>query len=79
MEEQRMTTFKWDRLRSNEDYQVLRNAGLVPEQDAVVGWVVKIDGQWVARSASGTVRADFETIDEAKDFLITMINAGANE
>ena len=71
--------FKWDRLRSNEDYQVLRNAGLVPEQDAVVGWVVKIDGQWVARSVSGTVRADFETIDEAKDFLITMINAGANE
>jgi hypothetical protein len=68
-----MTTFKWDRLRSNEDYQVLRNA------DVISGWVVKIDGQWVARSASGTVRADFETIDEAKDFLITMINAGANE
>jgi hypothetical protein len=73
MEEQRMTTFKWDRLRSNEDYQVLRNA------DVISGWVVKIDGQWVARSASGTVRADFETIDEAKDFLITMINSGANE
>jgi len=68
-----MTTFRWDRLRSNEDYQVLRNA------DVISGWVVKIDGQWVARSASGTVRADFETIDEAKDFLITMINAGANE
>lgn len=68
-----MTTFKWDRLRSNEDYQVLRNA------DVISGWVVKIDGQWVARSASGTVRADFETIDEAKDFLTTMINAGANE
>ena len=68
-----MTTFEWDRLRSNEDYQVLRNA------DVISGWVVKIDGQWVARSASGTVRADFETIDEAKDFLITMINAGANE
>jgi hypothetical protein len=68
-----MTTFKWDRLRSNEDYQVLRNA------DVISGWVVKIDGQWVARSASGTVRADFETIDEAKDFLITMINSGANE
>lgn len=65
--------FKWDRLRSNEDYQVLRNA------DVISGWVVKIDGQWVARSASGTVRADFETIDEAKDFLTTMINLGANE
>ena len=71
--------FKWDTMVSNEDYQVLRNAGLVAEQDVVVGWVVKIDGQWVARSASGTVRADFETIDEAKDFLITMINAGAKE
>jgi hypothetical protein len=68
-----MTTFKWDRLRSNEDYQVLRNA------DVISGWVVKIDGQWVARSVSGTVRADFETINEAKDFLITMITAGANE
>ena len=68
-----MTTFRWDRLRSNEDYQVLRNA------DVISGWVVKIDGQWVARSASGTVRADFETIDEAKDFLTTMITAGANE
>jgi len=65
--------FKWDRLRSNEDYQVLWHVGVIS------GWVVKIDGQWVARSASGTVRADFETIDEAKDFLITMINAGANE
>jgi hypothetical protein len=74
-----MTTFKWDRLRSNEDYQVLRHAGRVDEEDVVVGWVVKIDGEWVARSASGTVRADFETIDEAKDFLITMINSGANE
>jgi hypothetical protein len=71
--------FKWDTMVSNEDYQVLRNAGLVAEQDVVVGWVVKIDGQWVARSASGTVRADFETIDEAKDFLITMINSGAKE
>jgi hypothetical protein len=69
--------FKWDTrassMVSNEDYQVLRHAYVV------VGWVVKIDGEWVARNASGTVRADFETIDEAKDFLITMINAGANE
>jgi len=65
--------FKWGTMVSNEDYQVLRHAYVV------VGWVVKIDGEWVARNASGTVRADFETIDEAKDFLITMINAGANE
>jgi hypothetical protein len=62
---------KWDRLKSNEDYQVLRR------ENTVLGWVVKIDGRWIARREDGTVRADFDTIEEARDFLQTIV--GANE
>ena len=71
--EERIMKASWTALSSNEDYQVLRNV------DVVVGWVVKIDGQWVARSASGTVRADFDTIEEAKDFLTTIIHLGEHD
>lgn len=64
----------WTALSSNEDYQVLRNA------DVVVGWVVKIDGQWVARTADASVRAaDFDTIEDAKDFLTTIIHLGERD
>jgi hypothetical protein len=43
--------------------------------ERVHGWVVKIDGKWVARNESATIRAEFDTIDEAKDFLKTMLGA----
>lgn len=64
----------WTTLSSNEDYQVLRNA------DMVVGWVVNIDGQWIARTADASVRAaDFDTIEDAKDFLTTIIHLGERD
>lgn len=64
---------KWTTLSSNKDYQVLRNV------DVVIGWVVLIEDQWVARSADGTVRADFDTIEEAKDFLTTIVHLGERD
>ena len=64
----------WTALSSNEDYQVLRNV------DVVVGWVVKIDGQWIARTADASVRAaDFDTIEDAKNFLTTIIHLGERD
>lgn len=60
----------WTPLRSNKDYIVLRNV------DVIRGWIVKIGDQWIARSADGTVRAEFDTIDEAKNFLTVMVSTG---
>lgn len=46
----------------------------------IAAWVVHIkesrSGEWVARSADASIRVEFDTRDEAKDFLTTMINAG---
>lgn len=65
---------KWDHLKSNKDYQVLRTGNVV------VGWVVQIDDKWVARTADASVRAaDFDTIEEAKDFLTTIIHLGEHD
>lgn len=63
----------WTPLRSNKDYIVLRNV------DVIIGWIVKIGDQWVARSADGTVRAEFDDLDEAKNFLTVMVSAGVND
>ncbi len=60
---------KWGKLRSNDAYKTA-HAG-----DRVVGWVVLIDDKWIARNAEGTIRADFDTMQEAQDFLSTMLNA----
>jgi hypothetical protein len=59
---------QWMPLSSHADYEVLMDT-------RVRGWVVKIDGKWVARDETATIRAEFTTIDEAKDFLKTMLGA----
>ena len=65
---------EWGKLHSTENYKVAQEGGRIH------GWVVLIDGKWIARTADATIRADFETIDEAKDFLTTILNSkGANE
>ena len=65
---------KWGKLRSNDNYKTA-HAGPI-----VAGWVVLIDAKWIARSADGSIRADFDTMEEAQDFLTTMLNVqGATE
>jgi hypothetical protein len=39
------------------------------------GWVVCIDGKWVARTPEG-LRADFDSKDEALSFLTLLVSAG---
>ena len=64
---------KWGRLHGNEYYKTLHRGG------TVIGWVVKIDDKWIARNAQGTVRADFDTMDEAQQFLTVMVSAGEKD
>lgn len=37
------------------------------------GWLLMLDGVWIARSEDGTVRAEFDNIDEAKEFLWAIV------
>jgi len=39
------------------------------------GWVLCIDGKWVARTSQG-LRADFDSKDEALSFLTLLVSAG---
>ena len=61
---------KWGRMHRNEHYKTLHRG------NEVVGWVVKIDHKWIARKADGTVRAEFDTMKEAQQFLTLMVSAG---
>lgn len=38
------------------------------------GWLLILDGKFVARNENGTVRAEFDTYDEAKEFLWAIVN-----
>lgn len=41
----------------------------------IKGWLLRLDDDlWVARSEDGSVRAEFDNIDEAKDFLWAIVN-----
>lgn len=61
---------KWGRLHSNENYRTLHRGS------EVIGWVVMINLKWIARTADGTVRAEFDTMEEAQQFLTLMVSAG---
>jgi len=39
------------------------------------GWVMRIDGKWVARTPEG-LRADFDSRNEAISFLTLLVSAG---
>ena len=45
----------------------------------VVGWVVMIDDKWIARLADGSVRAEFDTMEEAQQFLTVIVSANTGE
>lgn len=68
-----MTDLKWGKMHSNECYRTLHRA------DVVVGWVVMINDAWIARSADGSIRAAFDTMDEAQQFLTVMVSAGESD
>jgi hypothetical protein len=59
---------RWEKLQSQEAYEIFMDSN-------VHAWVVMIDGTWLARTADGSIRAEFDTIDEAKDFIQTMLGA----
>jgi hypothetical protein len=60
---------EWGRLHSTENYKVAQ------EGSRVRGWVVLIDGKWIARNDTGTIRADFDTMEEAQNFLTLLLKA----
>lgn len=64
-----MTEITWGKLHSSENYKVAQEGGKVH------GWLVLIDGTWIARTPDGTIRAEFDTMQEAQDFLTTILNA----
>ena len=59
---------RWSNLSSNMNYEVYLDS-------TVHAWVVKIDDKWVARTVDNTIRAEFDTIEEGKDFIQTMLGA----
>lgn len=59
---------EWSRLHS-QNYKVAQ------EGRRVRGWVVLIDGKWIARNETGTIRVDFDTMEEAQDFLSLLLKA----
>ena len=38
------------------------------------GWLLILDGKYVARSENGSVRSEFDTFEEARDFLWAIVN-----
>ena len=68
-----MNNLKWGTMHKHDYYKTLHRA------DVVVGWVVLLDNRWIARTSDGSVRADFDTMDEAQQFLTTMVSAGAHD
>ena len=64
---------KWGTMHKHEYYQTLHRGW------QVVGWVVFLEQRWIARTADGSVRADFDTADEAKQFLIVIVSASEGE
>lgn len=63
---------RWGRMHSTEHYKTLHRG------NAVIGWVVMINLKWIARTTDGTIRAEFDTMKEAQQFLTLMVSAGEN-
>lgn len=63
---------RWGRLNSNEWYRTAHEE----RTNRILGWVVLIGDVWIARTEKGDVRADFATMEEAQDFLTTILKAG---
>lgn len=59
---------RWAKLSTNVNYEVYLDF-------TVHAWVVKIDDKWIARTADNAIRAEFDTIEEGKDFIQTMLGA----
>ena len=63
----------WTPLKSDPGMVMYNSNPMKPAQ--IQGWVVLIDDKWIARSSDGNIRADFDTMEEAQQFLKTMIGA----
>jgi hypothetical protein len=46
-----------------------------PPEYLPAGWVLCVDGNWVARTSQG-IRADFDSKEEAISFLTLLVGAG---
>jgi len=68
MDDEASKVRRWEPLYSNADYEIFIDS-------KVHAWVVKIDDKWLARTADGNIRAEFDTIEEGKDFIQTMLGA----
>ena len=67
-----MSELKWGSMHSHDYYKTLHRGAYV------AGWIVLLDKRWVARTADGSIRADFDTMDEAQQFLTVVVSAGEN-
>jgi len=38
------------------------------------GWLLRLDGKYIARSEDGSVRSEFDTFEEARDFIWAIVN-----
>jgi hypothetical protein len=73
-----MTSVYWVSTYDHEskDYIAYAYTSLTkPPEHLPAGWVLCIDGKWVARTSQG-LRADFDSKDEALSFLALLVSAG---
>jgi hypothetical protein len=68
-----MSKYVWSTLHSQEHYKVARTF------NDVHGWVVLIDGWWIARTSDGAIRAEFKTEQEATDFMNLILTTKGND
>ena len=57
----------WDTIGSN-GHVVMQGSSRIR------GWLLILDGKYIARSEDGSVRAEFDTLEEAQDFLWAIVN-----
>jgi hypothetical protein len=57
----------WDRLDTNANV-------IMQGRSRIRGWLLILDGKYIARSENGSVRSEFDTFEEARDFLWAIVN-----
>jgi len=57
----------WDRLDTNANV-------IMQGRSRIRGWLLILDGKYIARSEDGSVRSEFDTFEEARDFLWAIVN-----
>jgi len=70
-----MTPVHWVNTYDHESKEYIAYAYTYLPTYMPEGWVVCIDGKWVARTPEG-LRADFDSKDETLSFLTLLVSAG---